>query len=45
MNGVGNITPLIAAVADGLTECTKCLLEAGADPNVPDEVCTFSLNY
>jgi len=38
VNGVGNITPLIAAVSGGLTECMKCLLKAGADPNVPDEV-------
>uniref|UniRef100_A0A0E0CKQ3 F-box domain-containing protein n=1 Tax=Oryza meridionalis TaxID=40149 RepID=A0A0E0CKQ3_9ORYZ len=35
VNGVGNITPLIASV--GSTEIMKCLLEAGADPNVPDE--------
>ncbi|CAO2038326.1 unnamed protein product [Urochloa humidicola] len=37
VNGVGNITPLIAAASGGLTECMRCLLKAGADPNVPDE--------
>jgi hypothetical protein len=30
--------PLGKAVEKGLTEATKCLLEAGANPNVPDMV-------
>jgi ankyrin repeat protein len=32
---------LVRAARKGLTETVKCLLEAGADPNCPDEV-TFS---
>jgi hypothetical protein len=32
------VTPLIVAAADGLADCIKCLLEAGADANIPDEV-------
>lgn len=31
-------TPLTIAVTDGLADCIKCLLEACADPNIPDEV-------
>nr|CAB3449802.1 unnamed protein product [Digitaria exilis] len=34
---VGTITPLILAVKKGLTDFYKCLLEAGADPNVRDD--------
>ncbi|XP_051226927.1 uncharacterized protein [Lolium perenne] len=35
VNGVNHC--LARAAKDGLTEITKCLLEAGADPNRPDE--------
>ncbi|CAM0870391.1 unnamed protein product [Alopecurus aequalis] len=28
-------TPLVIAVAHGFTDCVKCLLEAGADANIP----------
>ena len=31
-------TPLIMAAARGSTCCIKCLLEAGADANIPNEV-------
>ncbi|KAM0867377.1 hypothetical protein ACQ4PT_041995 [Festuca glaucescens] len=31
------VAPLIIAAADGLTDCVKCLLEAGADANIPNE--------
>lgn len=41
MNDVNN--SLARAASEGLTECVKCLLEAGADPNRPDEV-TLSLD-
>ena len=40
MNDVNN--SLARAASEGLTEVVKCLLEAGADPNRPDEV-TFSI--
>ncbi|KAL6847462.1 hypothetical protein ACP4OV_023315 [Aristida adscensionis] len=36
VNGVGSDNPLTSAAEKGLTEAIKCLLEAGADPNVPD---------
>lgn len=41
MKGVGTITPLIFAVKKGLTDFYKCLLEAGADPDVRDDVSFF----
>ncbi|KAM0867366.1 hypothetical protein ACQ4PT_041993 [Festuca glaucescens] len=37
----GNVrpaTPLTLAATDGLADCIKCLLEAHADPNIPDEI-------
>ena len=39
MKGVGTVTPLTIAANNGLTDCYKCLLEAGADPDVRDDVC------
>ncbi|KAF8763063.1 hypothetical protein HU200_008913 [Digitaria exilis] len=36
VNGFGCYNPLAKAAEKGLTEAIKCLLEAGADPNVPD---------
>uniref|UniRef100_A0ACD5ZT12 Uncharacterized protein n=1 Tax=Avena sativa TaxID=4498 RepID=A0ACD5ZT12_AVESA len=36
VNDVNN-NPLARAASEGLTEVAKCLLEAGADPNRPDE--------
>lgn len=38
MNGFGSYNPLAKASKKGLTEAIKCLLEAGANPNVPDTV-------
>lgn len=38
MNGFGSYNPLAKAAEKGLTETIKCLLEAGANPNVPDTV-------
>lgn len=38
MKGVGTVTPLITAVNNGLTDFYNCLLEAGADPDVRDDV-------
>lgn len=35
----GTITPLTAAAYAGSTDFIKCLLEAGADANIPDHVC------
>uniref|UniRef100_A0A453GJ09 Uncharacterized protein n=1 Tax=Aegilops tauschii subsp. strangulata TaxID=200361 RepID=A0A453GJ09_AEGTS len=37
VKGVGTVSPLITAVNNGLTDCYKCLLEAGADPDVRDD--------
>jgi ankyrin repeat protein len=46
VNAARPVTPLIIAARDGLADCIKCLLEALADPNSPDEVsflcCYFS---
>ena len=36
--GVCKFTPLILAANEGLTDFYECLIEAGADPNIPDEV-------
>lgn len=44
VKGVGTVTPLITAANNGQTDFYKCLLEAGADPNVPDEV-SFSFRF
>ena len=38
MKGVGTVTPLIIAANEGLTDFYNCLLEAGADPDVRDDV-------
>ncbi|XP_066354354.1 uncharacterized protein [Miscanthus floridulus] len=35
--GACKFTPLIFAANEGLTDFYECLLEAGADPNVPDD--------
>jgi hypothetical protein len=40
VNDVNN-NSLARAASEGLTEIIKCLLEAGADPNRPDEVTFF----
>ncbi|XP_021302353.1 ankyrin repeat and SOCS box protein 11 [Sorghum bicolor] len=37
MKGIHKFTPLILAAYEGLTDFYECLLEAGADPNVPDD--------
>lgn len=42
MNDANNY--LAKAATEGLTEAIKCLLEAGANPNCPDEV-TFPLVF
>ena len=36
--GICKFTPLILAANEGLTDFYKCLIEAGADPNIPDEL-------
>lgn len=38
MKGIRNVTPLQAAARHDLTDALKCLLDAGADPNVQNEV-------
>jgi ankyrin repeat protein len=38
VNAGSPLTPLVIAAGKGLTDCIKCLLEAGADANTPDEV-------
>ena len=35
----GPTTPLTQAIDDGFIDFVKLLLEAGADPNIPNEVC------
>uniref|UniRef100_A0A0D9VG43 Uncharacterized protein n=1 Tax=Leersia perrieri TaxID=77586 RepID=A0A0D9VG43_9ORYZ len=37
IKGVGTYTPLVVAAIEGLTDFYECLMEAGADPDVPDE--------
>lgn len=44
MKGVHKFTPLILATYEGLTDFYECLLEAGADPNIPDDV-SFSVYF
>jgi len=34
--GICKFTPLILAANEGLTDFYVCLIEAGADPNIPD---------
>ncbi|KAL6634317.1 hypothetical protein ACP70R_026988 [Stipagrostis hirtigluma subsp. patula] len=36
VQGIGTETPLALAATDGLTDILKCLVQAGADPNVRD---------
>ncbi|KAL6634318.1 hypothetical protein ACP70R_026989 [Stipagrostis hirtigluma subsp. patula] len=36
VQGSGTETPLVLAAIDGLTDILKCLVQAGADPNVRD---------
>ena len=38
VKGVGQLTPLIVAANEGLTDFYKCLLDAGANPDVRDDV-------
>ncbi|XP_047050842.1 uncharacterized protein LOC124656081 isoform X1 [Lolium rigidum] len=38
VNAARPVTPLIIAAKDGLSDCIECLLEARADPNIPDEI-------
>jgi ankyrin repeat protein len=38
VKGLGSANPLVVAASEGLTDCLKWLLDAGADPNVPDDV-------
>jgi ankyrin repeat protein len=38
-------TPLIVAASYGFASCIKCLLEAGADTNIPDEVSFCTATY
>lgn len=44
MQGIGTETPLALAATDGLTDILKCLVQAGADPNVCDDVRFFPRN-
>ncbi|KAG2658507.1 hypothetical protein PVAP13_1KG255000 [Panicum virgatum] len=37
VKGVGQLTPLIVAANEGLTDFYKCLLDTGADPDVRDD--------
>ena len=38
VKGVGQLTPLIVAANEGLTDFYNCLLDAGANPDVRDDV-------
>jgi hypothetical protein len=42
VQGVVNETPLMIAAANGLTDILKCLVQAGANPNVHDCVSFYS---
>jgi ankyrin repeat protein len=43
VNSANPDTPLVVATKYGLADCIKYLLEAGADPNIPDkEVSLYS---
>lgn len=44
MQGIGTETPLALAATYGLTDILKCLVQAGADPNVRDGV-SFPLSF
>ncbi|XBH82513.1 hypothetical protein VPH35_071149 [Triticum aestivum] len=39
MNSANPKTPLVVAAMYGLADCIKYLLEAGANPNIPDKQC------
>ncbi|KAF7044436.1 hypothetical protein CFC21_053662 [Triticum aestivum] len=39
MDSANPYTPLVVAATYGLADCIKYLLEAGANPNIPDEQC------
>ena len=39
--GSHGVTPLVVAVCEGQTEIIKCLLKAGADPNVTNIVSVY----
>lgn len=41
VNSANPSTPLVVATMKGLTDCIKYLLEAGAEPNIPDEQVSF----
>lgn len=41
MNSASPNTPLVVATVNGLTDCIKYLLEAGADANIPSNQVVF----
>ena len=41
VNSANPGTPLVLAIMYGLPDCVKYLLEAGANPNIPDKQVNF----
>ena len=41
VNSTNPDTPLVVATTHGLTDCIKYLLQAGADPNIPNSHVSF----
>ena len=45
MDSANPYTPLVVAATYGLADCIKYLLEAGANPNIPDEQVNLCSSY
>jgi ankyrin repeat protein len=45
INSANQDTPLVMATKYGLADCIKYLLDAGANPNIPDKQVNFYFSY